>query len=154
MTNLINIIKTGLMKLKCKFQRNMIEICGFCASNVVAPQPPPPLFLLCSWLQTLACVCMFISHHRSRIIDFNLITATGVGVMGAGGMEYSVSRWYFSTSKAANSSCDSLLCLPYGKGTVKAPPTMKYCVEKHSQVTPVTNNISCTTVSADNRSHK
>lgn len=152
MANSINIIKTSLMKLKCKFLRTWSRSVVFMLLMSPPPHTAPP-HVPCAWLQKLACVCMFISHHRSRIIDFNLITATGVGVMGAGGMEYSVSRWYFSTSKAANSSCDSLLCLPYGKGTVKAP-TMKYCVEKHSQVTPVTNNISCTTVSADNRSHK
>lgn len=150
MTNLINIIKRGLMKLKCKSSETRSKSV---VSVLLCYCPPLKLPSRFSWLQMLACVCMFISHHRSRIIDFNLITATGVGVMGAGGMECSVSRWYFSTSKAANSSCDSLLCLPYGKGTVKAP-AMKYCVEKHSQVTPVTNNISCTTVSADNRSHK
>lgn len=110
------------MKLKYKFQQSAIFICGFFASYAVAAHltPPPPLtppwttptlFFLRSWLQKLASVvCMFISHHRSRIIDFNLITATGVGVMGAGAMEYSVSRWYFSTSKAARSSCDSLFC--------------------------------------------
>lgn len=79
------------MKLKYKIRaQRRFYVCG-------PPHPTPRtvaslslcshrLFFLRSWLTErwqVLCACLF-PHHRSRIIDFNLITATGAGVMWAG----------------------------------------------------------------------
>lgn len=105
------------MKVSVNFPATQSVVC-----LLLMPQLPYTLFhfSFCAWLQMLACVCMFISHHRSRIIDFDLITVTGVGGMGGGGREDCFPGDISTPAELPGAAVTAPCAPPYGKGTVKA----------------------------------